>query len=144
MEGLTSGNTLYGILYFLFMSMVVLGAAYFATKFIAKKGRTSMGSKNLKIVETVSLGLDKSLILVKAGKQFLLLGSTPKGINFLAELEAESISLSDADALRGLEGENIEEYLEKLRKSPESSGAATIKSNLNKLKSIVRGSRSDE
>ena len=83
MEGASGGNTLYGIFYFIFMSAVIIGAAYLVTRLIAKRSIASGGNKNLKVVETLSLGLDKSLMLIKAGEQYLLLGSTPKGITFL-------------------------------------------------------------
>lgn len=141
----SAGNTLYGIFYFIFMSVIILGAAYYATRFIAKKGITSMSNKNLKVVETLSLGLDKSLMLVKAGEQYFLLGSTPKGITLLSQLEPEKLSLTNGSELYGnIEGDNIEAYLNELESSRNKTGSSnTIKHNLNKLKSIVRGNKLD-
>lgn len=132
------GSALYGIFYFLFMSAVILGAAYLATKFIAKKGMAGMGNKNLKVVETLSLGLDKSLLLVKAGEQYLLLGSTQKGITLLSELPPEKLVLANSNEL------DFEAYLNNLEIGEEKSRSSnTIKHSLDKLKSLVRGNRSD-
>jgi len=88
----TADSTVYGIFYFLFMSAVILGAAYYVTKYLARKGLNPANNKNLKIIETVPLGIDKSLLLVKVGEQYLLLGSTQKNISLLTVLEQEKLA----------------------------------------------------
>ena len=138
------GSTVYGILYFLFMSAVILGAAYYATKFLARKGLNSANNKNLKIVETVPLGIDKSLLLVKVGEQYLLLGSTQKGITMLSAVEQGKLTLGNTgEAYNNAEGESIETYMDKLQDGNEAAGMYSIKRNLDKLKSIVRGNKLD-
>jgi flagellar biosynthetic protein FliO len=84
------GDTFYGIFYFLFMSAVILGAAYFVTRYLARRGFNPVANKNLKVIETVPLGIDKSLLLVKVGEQYLLLGSSQKNITLLAAIERKS------------------------------------------------------
>lgn len=146
MEGVSGGNTLYGIFYFIFMSAVILGAAYLATKLIAKKSIASAGSKNLKVVETMSLGFDKSLMLIKAGEQYLLLGSTPKGITFLCELKAEKLNIkNESEFYSDMKEESFEAYLKDINYERNKNGSNnSIKNNLKKLKSIVRGNRLDD
>lgn len=144
MNTMNTGSTIYGILYFIFMSAVILGAAYFATRFLARKGLNSANNKNLKIVETVPLGIDKSLMLVKVGDQYLLLGSTQKGITMLTAVEKEKLILgSKSEAYNNFEGESFESYMNKLEDRSEDVGMNSIKKNLEKLKSIVRGNRLD-
>ena len=139
-----TGSTLYGILYFVFMSAVILGAAYYVTKYIAKRGFKASGNKNLKIVESVSLGIDKSLMLVKVGEQYLLLGSTQKSISMLAEIDQEKLSTGNTNGVYGnLDGEGAEAYMTEFNNENERSGMNSVKNNLNKLKSIVRGNKSD-
>lgn len=143
-EIVTTGSTIYGILYFLFMSAVILCAAYFATKYIARKGLNRTNNKNLKIIETVPLGIDKSLLLVKVGEQYLLLGSTQKCITLLTEVGKEKLSITDTTEIyNSLNAENIESYMNKLQDEDENSGMNSIKRNLKKLKSIVRGNKID-
>lgn len=138
------GSTIYGIFYFLFMSAVILGAAYYATKYLARKGLSSANNKNLKIVETVPLGIDKSLLLVKVGEQYLLLGSTQKGITMLTAVEQGKLTFgSTSEAYNNLDGESVETYMDKLQDGNEGSGMSSIKRNLDKLKSIVRGNKLD-
>lgn len=138
------GSTLYGILYFIFMSAIILGAAYFATRFIARKGFSASNNKNLKVVESISVGIDKTLLLVKVGEQYLLLGSTQKNISFLSAIDQEQLSLANAEeAYNNLDGESFEAYMGKVAGVDEPTGMNSVKRNLNKLKSIVRGNKLD-
>ncbi|MHB1392444.1 MAG: flagellar biosynthetic protein FliO [Clostridia bacterium] len=141
---MTVGSTIYGILYFLFMSAVILGAAYYATKYLARKGLNPAKNKNLKILETVPLGIDKSLLLVKVGEQYLLLGSTQKEITMLTEVEQGKLTFNNAsEVYNNMDGESIESYIDNLQVGNESEGMNSIKRNLDKLKSIVRGNKID-
>jgi flagellar protein FliO/FliZ len=141
---MTVGSTIYGIFYFVFMSAVILGAAYYTTKFLARKGLNPANNKNLKIIETASLGIDKSLLLVKVGEQYLLLGSTQKSITLLTAVEQGKLTLNNASEVYGnIAGENIEAYMDKLEDRSENGNSSSIKHNLNKLKSIVRGNKID-
>lgn len=141
---MTVGSTIYGTLYFLFMSAVILGAAYYVTKYLARKGLSSANNKNLKIVETIPLGIEKSLLLVKVGEQYLLLGNTQKGLTMLTAVDKEKLTLSNAsEVYNNMDGESIESYMDKLKTGNESEGMNSIKRNLDKLKSIVRGNKID-
>jgi flagellar protein FliO/FliZ len=144
MNTMNTGSTIYGILYFIFMSAVILGAAYLATRFLARKGLNSANNKNLKIVETVPLGIDKSLMLVKVGDQYLLLGSTQKGITMLTAVEKDKLTVgSTSEAYNNFDGESFESYMSNLEDTSDSTGMYSIKKNLDKLKSIVRGNKTD-
>lgn len=139
-----SSSTIYGILYFIFMSAVILGAAYFVTKYIARKGFKVSGNKNLKIVETVSLGIDKNLLLVKVGEQYLLLGSTQKNISMLTTIDKEKLTVGNtSEVYNDLDDESVESYINNLNSSDDKSGMSSVKQNLKKLKSIVRGNKTD-
>ncbi|HYF83042.1 MAG TPA: flagellar biosynthetic protein FliO [Clostridia bacterium] len=141
---MTVGSTIYGALYFLFMTAVILGAAYYVTKYLARKGLSSANNKNLKIVETIPLGIDKSLLLVKVGEQYLLLGNTQKELTMLTAVDKEKLTLSNAsEVYNNMDGESIESYMDKLKTGNESEGMNSIKRNLDKLKSIVRGNKID-
>jgi flagellar protein FliO/FliZ len=126
------------------MSAVILGAAYFVTKYIAVKGFKASANKNLKIIETVSLGIDKSLLLVKVGEQYLLLGSTQKNISMLTAIDQEKLTIGNtSEVYNNLDDESIESYMNNLNNTDEKSSMSSVKQNLNKLKSIVRGNKTD-
>ena len=135
---------IYGILYFLFMSAVILAAAYFVTRYLSRRSFNHGMNKNLRIVETAALGIDKSLLLVKVGEQYLLLASTQKNITLLSEIDPENLTLGNlAKANNNIDGESFEAYMNKLEDENNNAGMNSIKNNLKKLKSIVRGNRTD-
>lgn len=149
----TLGNTIFGFLYFLFMSAVVLGAAYLATRYIAKKGMPGKTNRNLKLVETLTLGLDKSVFLIKAGEKYFLMGNSQKTITLLTEIEADKLNLAQGidsgSSIHGvgfgeIKGESVENYMNKLSADESESELYSVKDNLLKLKSMVRGSRVNE
>lgn len=65
----------------------ILFLTYVTTKFIAGKSGKALKGKHIQVVETVSLGLDKRIHLVKAGNRHILISSTSKSIGFLAEVD---------------------------------------------------------
>ncbi|MDD4503220.1 MAG: flagellar biosynthetic protein FliO [Clostridiaceae bacterium] len=141
---MNSSSSIYGILYFLFMSAVILAAAYFVTKYLSRKSFNQGKNKNLKIVETAALGIDKSLLLVKVGEQYVLLGSTQKNISLLAVIEPEKLTIGNtSEAYSNLDDESFESYMNNLQAENGRTGMNTINNNLKKLKSIVRGNKTD-
>lgn len=141
---MATSNTIYGILYFLFMSAIILAAAYYVTKYLSKKSLNHGKNKNLKIVETAAIGIDKNLILVKVGEQYLLLGSTQRNISLLSVIDQEKLTVDiSSEGYNGLNDESYESYINNFQNENEKSGMNTIKNNLRKLKSIVRGNKTD-
>ena len=67
----------------------ILFLTYVTTRYIAGKSNKAMKGRNIQIVETVSLGLDKRIHLVKAGNQYILISSTSKNIEFLSNVNIE-------------------------------------------------------
>ena len=47
------------------------------------------GGSRLQILDRAALGRDQSVLLIKAGQRYLLLGCTPTGLTLLAELTQE-------------------------------------------------------
>lgn len=70
-----------------FGSIVFL--AFITTRYIGTRASKSMLGKHITIIETVSLGMDKRLHLVKAGEQYVLLASTSKSVEFISEIKLD-------------------------------------------------------
>ncbi|HPL53064.1 MAG TPA: flagellar biosynthetic protein FliO [Bacillota bacterium] len=136
-------GSIYGILYFLFMSAVILAAAYYVTKYLSRKGFNRGKNKNLKIIESVPLGIDKSLLLIKVGEQYMLIGNSQKNIFLLSEIDKEKLLVGDiSEEYGGLDNENYESYINRIHEK--TSAANSIKQNLVRLKTIVRGKKTDD
>lgn len=102
----------------LVMFVAILYLAYVTTKFIGKryivKGKQF---KNLTVIETVAIGPDRQLMIVKSAGKCLLLGATPQNISLITELDEEMIkdipdemtseTMSFSDALRRVTKEKL-------------------------------------
>lgn len=137
-----------------FCSLLFL--TYVTTRYIGSKQTKAMKSKNISVVETVTLGLDKRLHLVKAGKQYIMIATTSKTVEFLTTVILEEASSEEQIVTQ----ENVglfdfkslfEKYMGSYRvkkgkenRSSEYEAQQDIsenhdfKSNLGKLKAIIQ------
>lgn len=69
--------------------VLILYAAFWATKFIGQGYATANRSRNLNIVEQVTIGHDKSIAVIKAGESFYLVGITPGSINLISRIDED-------------------------------------------------------
>ncbi|NMA34500.1 MAG: flagellar biosynthetic protein FliO [Clostridiaceae bacterium] len=75
----------------------ILFLTYVTTRYIAKKQIGASKSRNISILETVVLGTDKRLHLVKAGNSYVLIASTSKSVEFLTTVELDETAASETD-----------------------------------------------
>ncbi len=73
-----------------FFSLLFL--TYVTTRYIGNKQNKAMKGKNISVVETVALGMDKRLHLVKVGKQYMMIATTSKAVEFLSTVTLEEPS----------------------------------------------------
>lgn len=72
----------------LLLFVVILYLAYLTTKMIGKKyslGNT--GNKNLKILDNMGIGQDKSLAIVEAGGKTVLIGISKEHIEYICDVD---------------------------------------------------------
>lgn len=85
-------KSILSVIVVLAMFVGILYLAYITTKFIGKrysvKGKQF---KNLKVLETVAIGPDRQLMIVKTAGKCLLLGATPHNISLITELSEEML-----------------------------------------------------
>lgn len=82
-----------GFFYLLFWVVIILFLAYAATRFVGQKYAKNLKGKNITVIESVSMGIDKVLYLVKIGNQFFLISSSGKNINFLSQVDSSNITI---------------------------------------------------
>lgn len=70
-----------------FCSLLFL--TYVTTRYIGLKQNKAMNGKNISVLETVTLGADKRLHLVKAGNSYILIASTAKTVEFLTTVSVD-------------------------------------------------------
>lgn len=81
--------------------VIVLGVcAYWFTRKFAPK-LTRIQGKNVSVIETIPLGSNRNLYLLKIGGQKLLIGSTNENINLLADVTESLSSQGPTAAAKG-------------------------------------------
>lgn len=65
----------------------ILFLSYVTTRYLTGKTNKAMKGKHLNIIETLSLGTDKRIHLVKAGERYVLIASSSKSIEFLTTID---------------------------------------------------------
>lgn len=146
------------VILYLICFCALLFLTYVTTRYIAQKQSKSMKSRNISVVETVLLGADKRLHLVKAGKKYILVATTAKSVVFLSEVdmddetEKEEITekkekLFDFKSLfekykgaykNAIEKEKNNENIKNISVPQDVAYEHNFKSNLDRLKRIVK------
>lgn len=73
----------------IFVFVIIL--TYFTTRWMAgiQKGRSF--NKNLRIIETISVGNNKMISIVEAGKKYIVVSIGKDNVNYLTELKEEEL-----------------------------------------------------
>ncbi|MGN0612714.1 MAG: flagellar biosynthetic protein FliO [Porcipelethomonas sp.] len=85
--------------------ILILYLAYFATKKMGKRmSFRGVRNKNIKIVESVSVGQNKALMIVETAGKTLLVGVTQNQITLISELDGSMLDRSGDDHQGGSGG----------------------------------------
>ena len=75
---------------YIFVMFAVIAAAYWATKYISQKGK-KVKSRKMRMVDRMSLGRDKHIVLIEVGDKNLLIGVTNQAINVLGDIDGDTL-----------------------------------------------------
>lgn len=130
------------MVYVLIVFIIILGISYYFSRFIAKR----IGGKNkyMKHIETISFGNDKNIHIVQICDAFYLISSSQKGICLLEKLPDNILKDESCDINCKQESASFESYLEHTYDNEGFNKRYNIKQNIEKLKKIVKGNRTDE
>jgi flagellar protein FliO/FliZ len=148
------------IIFYLIGFGAILFLTYVTTKYIARKKIGTTKSRNISVIETVVLGPDKRLHLVKAGNSYVLIASTSKSVEFLTNVELDdtaAIETSDENSGMRFDFRSIfEKYsgiyknrfekkaAEKSALSEDEKEEPIFRKNLEKLRIILNRSRNND
>lgn len=97
-ENIGASNSInYGaqLFYYLLMLFIVVVIAYCVTKLISKNKFRGLNSKNIKIIEMISVSVGMSLAIIKVGEQYFLVSISKERINLVSEINGEELLLDD-------------------------------------------------
>lgn len=81
------GSVVLSLLGGLFLFVLVLVLAWYCSRWLGGRFGFSATGGTVRVLERVMIGPDRSLLVVKAGEEVLLLGVTPQHIERLGELD---------------------------------------------------------
>ena len=78
-------------LWMLVCVVLIIGLAYWFTKYVAGRGALGAfsGGRRMEVLDRLPLGRDQSVVLARVGERYLLLGAGTAGVTLLAELTGE-------------------------------------------------------
>lgn len=108
----------------LIIFIVVLFITFYTTKWIGNYQKTNLVNKNLQIVESIRVGNNKFIAIVKAGEVYLVVAVGKDEVTLLTQLTEEQLSeVPDFSAMQNkfpMDGkaaqENFHEILEHMKK----------------------------
>ncbi|WP_129596953.1 flagellar biosynthetic protein FliO [Anaerophilus nitritogenes] len=89
---MTFGDVKY-LLSVLIIFCFIIAGAYYVTRLIAKNGNTFLKSRNIKIIEKISLGIDKSIYMIHVGNVYYLIATTKQNIHVLDKINEDEINI---------------------------------------------------
>jgi flagellar protein FliO/FliZ len=98
--GETSGSVLGGsffeIVFILIVFVCILFLAYVVTRFVAGRASGRLKSRHIEVADTLSVGTDAQLLIVKVGGEYFLVSKSQKQFAFLTKLELTSGDMEEA------------------------------------------------
>ena len=106
MLDLGGDTTLASLLWMLVCVVLIIGLAYWFTKYVAGRGGFGVfqAGRQMEVLDQLPLGRDQRVVLARAGGRYLLLGATPAGITLLAELTEEEAAAWKRESPQAAEG----------------------------------------
>lgn len=90
------GDNIWSTLFYVFVMVAVLLAAYFTTKYLGKTSRAVKG-KHIVVLDRMGIAKDKMLMLVKVGGKSMLIGVTNQSISSLGDVEVSEAPEEQAE-----------------------------------------------
>lgn len=91
----SSGRSFWEVIIMFVLFAIIVCGAYYVTYFIAKAQQGTRRNNNMKIVEAISVGQNKSLQLVRLGGKYVVIGVSKTQITAITTLEEEELILPE-------------------------------------------------
>lgn len=111
--------------------LFVIFLAYVGTKWISRKYTNVSKTNQMKVLERISLGQDKSIVLVSIGKKAYLLGVSAKGIETLHSLEEGEFTIPQEISYEKVDFSNLFNDLSKKCNNLGTGIGSTLGSTIN-------------
>ena len=94
--GSVLGGSFFEIVFILIVFVCILFLAYIVTRFVAGRASGRLKSRHIEAVDTLSVGTDAQLMIIKVGEEYFLVSKSQKQFAFLTKLELTSGDVEEA------------------------------------------------
>lgn len=84
-------ENLFQLLGLMILFILILVAAYFASRLTGNSAVSNYKKRNIKIIETYKLGPNKFLQIIEVSGKYILIGVSKDNIEYLTELDKEQV-----------------------------------------------------
>lgn len=115
----TPMNSVVQFFYILLLVAIVGGLAYYTTRLIGSARYGRGGRRNLEIIESIGVGPQSFIHVVRIGGQYILIGVTRGQVNLITQLDADGLKLPE-----GGQGSHFESLFNRFQKRDGEEPAA--------------------
>ncbi|MFA9375371.1 MAG: flagellar biosynthetic protein FliO [Lachnotalea sp.] len=91
--------------------IIVLGLAYYSTKWIAAIQKKQVYNKNIEVVETFKVTTNKYIQIVRTGEKYLVIAVSKDTITMLTEIDKDQLEIGNIEGQK----ENFSDILNKIK-----------------------------
>jgi len=103
---------IFEILFIFIVFFCILFLAYFVTRFVAKRAAGRLKSRYIEVVDSLAVGADAQILIIKAGEELFLAAKSQKQITLLTKLALSPSDVQDAAPQSAGFAENFRSVLE--------------------------------
>ena len=138
------GSQIYGFITIIFILLCLWFLAFVMTKLVGNKTKSAMRSKYMRVIDTMSMGFDKTLYLVKVGEQYVLMSSSQKGFEFICNLNGDFSRVDSQSGDEQTEIKGFAKYFDFFKPSSDvkdSKEDNDIENNIERLKRLFNNKK---
>lgn len=99
-----NGEDIWGIVEAILVILVILFLAWYVTRFISLRARGKLAGRHMRVVDRLTVGNDRALLLVKVGAEYCVIGVTGHEMRLIKTLDPSEAEALEADAQAGAPG----------------------------------------
>lgn len=111
----STGDSIGQFITVLILFVGVLALTALTTKWIAGYQKTQMSNRNMEMIETMRIGNNKYIQILRIGKKYIAVAHGKDTITMLSEIPKEDLSLED-DMSKGLSQNQFKAFFENAKK----------------------------
>lgn len=99
--------------------IIVLGFAYFTTRWISKLQKRQTVNRNIEVVETFKITTNKYIQIIRTGEKYLVIAIAKDTVTMLSEIDKEQLDLLSEQVEQK---ENFSEILSRIKELKQKVG----------------------